>query len=1075
MKGFLLLCVIVVPGCLAARQPPLQRRGKPLSDKDSAVWRYVDPFIGTTKSDVETRWGDEGGTYPGAVAPSGFMQLSPETRPPGQGGYDYHDRTIYFFSCTHHNSGFPGGSSGRLYIMPLRDTGKSGRPFSHAAEAAEPGYYRVRLEDDGTVVEAVATTRAGAFRIRYPAGTIPRLFVSDSGDGKSAFDLSENYTDRQAVKGGQVYSFTVSASARWIFVRVSTSTVNAQSARNNIAVECRSSFDELRPRVRAQWQHVLSVAQVQDTCRENKVVFYTALYHSLLVPWIISDVERNYRGADGRIHRAKRNEYGNFSPWDSFRSLHPLLSLLYPDKESDMVISMLDMYRQSGHLPVESMTGNHAVPIIVDSYMKGVPGIDRTLAYEAMCRSLLREPFLQQDMKIYRQIGYIPSTYPESVTRTVEYGYDDWALAEFARLIGDSNRLLEKGSRAYRRLFYPPELLLLPRDGVAVKTHPGNSGYKEGDAWAYSYFAPQDPGGLIDIMGGDTLFATRLDSALANGKIIFDNETVLQVPYLFNEAGCSPLTQKWVRSIMDNRYRATPGGLPGNDDLGAMSSWYVFGALGFFPVCPGLPAYSIGSPIFHSVSLRLANGKRLVIRTENARGTNSYIRSLSVDRRLYRRTSLSHALLMKGGEIVFDMAPVPGKPLRPEKRSRPVFCLSAPSTPSIEVESGQMFPISFSLRNTGTEGMMQVHVLVDGKEEGLKNCLVTGSGEVRDSILCRLFRIGRVKVRIGAGGEAKGIEENNTLTVEVVKPQRPLPEELAVDSADIRPVIREGDSLRVCFIAMNSGWEAHSFFLPLRIDNGISAMDTLLLGPGERKAIGYNFPVAGRGLHKIRVGDWQQVFRLYKDPSQASVLDLSFSKNDTGYQIEDRSGFANRVTVMGGPQEVAVADSGLLLGRDRYLMIAGNPSLDEMCTELTMMLWVYPLDDTRHGLVDIFSKGDNHVLQVTDNKTLTFFAGGWGRGDVTVDLPPDWLRHWHHIAGVCGSDGLRLYIDGQLRGYTALQKSVDLSIRDMHWVIGRNEEFPGQRIYSGYVDKPKLFQAALPAAGILSIYQTEKK
>jgi putative alpha-1,2-mannosidase len=1075
MKGFVLLCVVFVPVCLAARQPSLQRRGKPLPEGDSAVWRYVDPFIGTTKSDVETRWGDEGGTYPGAVAPSGFMQLTPETRPAGQGGYDYKDSLIYLFSCTHHNSGFPGGSSGRFFIMPVKDTAKTGRPFSHRDEMAEPGYYRVRLEDDATVVEAVATTRAGVFRILFPAGAVPRLFVGDPGNGKAAFDFSEKYIRRQAVEGGQVFSFTTSASARKILVRVSASIVNTRSAQNNIDVECKSSFDELRARVRAQWQHVLSVVEVKDSNRENKIVFYTALYHSLLVPWIISDVEGNYRGTDGRIHRAIRNEYGNFSPWDSFRSLHPLLSLLYPDKEADMVISMLDIYGQGGHLPLESMTGNHAVPIIVDSYMKGVPGIDRTLAYDAMRRSLLREPFLQQDMKIYRQIGYIPSGYPESVTRTVEYGYDDWALAEFARVIGDKNRLLDKGRRAYRQLFYPPELLLLPRDGDVVKTHPGNSGYKEGDAWAYSYFAPQDPGGLIDIMGGDTLFATRLDSALTNGKIIFDNETVLQVPYLFNEAGFSPLTQKWVRSIIDHRYRATPGGLPGNDDLGAMSSWYVFGALGFYPVCPGLPAYSIGSPIFRSARLRLANGKYLVIRTEHAGGTNSYIRSLSVDRRLYRSTSLSHALLMKGGEIVFDMESVPGLPLQPEKRSRPVFSLSAPSTPSHEVASGQAFPIFFSLRNTGTEGMMQVHVLVDGKEAGMKNCLVPGGREIRDSILCRSYRIGKVKVRIGAGGDAKGIEENNELIVRIGKPQHLLPEGPAVESGDIRPVIREGDSLRVCFIAMNSGWEAHSFVLPLLIDREISVVDTLLLEPGERKAIGHNFQVAGDGLHWMHVGGWQQAFKIYKDPVQASVLDLSFSKNDTGFQIEDRSGFSNRVVVMGDQQGSAGVDSGCLLGGDRYLAISGSRSLDEMGTEMTMMLWVYPMGEAGKGLVDIFSKGDNHVLQVTDNKKLTFFAGGWGRGDVTVELPSDWLRHWHHIAGVCSSDGLRIYIDGQLRGYTVLQKSVDLSVRDNHWVIGRNEEFPGQRIYSGYVDKPKLFQAALPAADILSIYHIEKK
>jgi predicted alpha-1,2-mannosidase len=283
-----------------------------------------------------------------------------------------------------------------------------------------------------------------------------------------------------------------------------------------------------------------------------------------------------------------------------------LLTLLYPDKQQDVILSMLDIYKQTGHLPTESMTGNHVIPIIVDSYLKGITGFDSRLAYTAMKKSVLEPPFVQSDMEIFNQKGYIPFTRSESVTRTVEYAYDDWALSQFAKNVVHENKdylLLQNRAFNYRNLLNTGDLFMLPRNDSEFKLQPGMSGYKEGDKWVYSYFVPHNANDLINLMGGNEQFTARLDSALANNVILFDNETVFHLPYQFNQAGNPALTQKWLRQIMLQRFSNSPGGLPGNDDLGSTSSWYVFSAMGIYPVCPGRPDYAIGTPLFKSVMI----------------------------------------------------------------------------------------------------------------------------------------------------------------------------------------------------------------------------------------------------------------------------------------------------------------------------------------------------------------------------------------------------------------------------------------------------------------------------------------
>jgi len=938
---------------------------------------WVNPFIGTAKSDAFTRWGNEGGTYPGAVAPWGYIQLTPETR--SGGGYDYGDSVIRVFSCMRHPSGFPNGSAGRFFVMPFR--GGGARPFSHREEVAEPGYYRVRLSDDGTVVEMVADTLAGLFRMSFPRGVEPEIFVGDTTG--MAFGFSQRYVSHRLVAGGEVFSFAAGTGPILVWIGSEG-----------------GDLESMRRAVRSEWNKVLSVVDVQEGDAREKTIFYTALYHSLLVPWVVPG-----------------GGYGNFSPWDTYRSLHPLLTLLYPERQAAMMRSLMDIYRKQGHLPVESMTGNHAVSILVDAYLKGVRAVDAGEAYAAMMKSVVRGPFQQDDRQVYADSGYVPMTRPESVTRTVEYAYDDWVLGQYARsVMGDVKTAAMLGLRSsgWRRLLYTPSLLLLPRVGDSFRLRPGNTGYKEGDAWVYSYFAPQDVNGLIDRMGGDREFALRLDSALKDKRIVFDNETVVHVPYLFNFAGRHDLTVAWINEIMRHRYSDQPGGLPGNDDLGAMSSWYVFSALGFFPWCPGRPDYAVGTPLFGKVVLHLAGGKDLVIR--RGRG----------------RMTVSHRMIAAGGELVL------GDGVEEERRLRPELVVSGVRLGAAQVRSGDTNVVHFFVENKGVTGVKIVRLFIGERVVGSVNCLVNAGQRIDDSIRFCWYPQGRFRVRLD------GVEAG----VLAVAPGDLLPSMPAVGDLDMRVVVRSGDTVSVGYSAKNTGWENGSYRLPIIVDDSVVAIDTVALEAGEQKMRRISWAGATVGWHQLWIGKSVQRFRVYDSRMSALVLDLDSS-------WKDRSGFGN---------------DGLV--RDGLVRMPASPSLNDLGRRLTMLLWVRP-EGVHGGLTDIFTNGDNHVLQVVDGRQLTFFAGGWGRGDCTVDLPPDWDGHWHLIAGVCDENGLKVYIDGVRRGVTPLEKGVHLYGGENTWMIGGNEEFPGQRLYRGKLRRPRIFQEALSDEEIGAIYQKE--
>jgi predicted alpha-1,2-mannosidase len=743
----------------------------------NTAFDYVNPFIGTNEM---------GHTYPGATVPFGMVQLSPDTGyvpffKDGKynkkvyrycAGYQYKDKTIIGFSHTHFN-GTGHSDLGDFLVMPtvgklLLEPGSADQPdsgfrsrFSHQNEAAQPGYYRVRLEDYGIDAELTASTRVGFHKYTFPksdnAHIILDLIYSIYGyDGKVIWSSVRVENDRlitgfrqtrgwarahylyfamefskpfksygcinkeeekykgfwdRAMKRGENFPqmegrairayFNFSTKEReTIKIKFAISGVSTEGALKNLRAEVPHwDFEKTRAEARALWEKELNRVSIAAPAKD-KEVFYTAMYHTLLGPVIYMDVDGRYRGLDQNIHQAEGfTNYTLFSLWDTYRALHPWLTILHPQRVNQMVSSMLAHWDQSVHklLPVWSfhanedwcMTGYHSVPVIVDAYMKGIRGYDVDKAFKAVLASARHEPY--SGLGNYMKYGYIPLDLEfgaNSASKTLEYAYDDWTIAQFANALGKEKEAKEFTHRAgfYRNLFDKKTKFIRARkaDGGwlepfdPVNTH--GQGYIEGNAWNYSLHIPQDIRGYIKLVGGnrafikmlDTLFTMHTpDEAIAHtediekngiiGGYIHGNEPGHHIPYLYNYAGAPWKTQAIVHRIIDNMYSNETDGIPGNDDTGQMSAWYLFSALGFYPVCPGSNEYVIGSPCVQAAVLHLENNKTFTMTAKNLSKKNIYIQSIRLNGKPLKVSYIRHEDIMKGGTLKFQMGPTPNK------------------------------------------------------------------------------------------------------------------------------------------------------------------------------------------------------------------------------------------------------------------------------------------------------------------------------------------------------------------------------------------------------------------------------
>ncbi|MCU0409901.1 MAG: GH92 family glycosyl hydrolase [Bacteroidales bacterium] len=512
------------------------------------------------------------------------------------------------------------------------------------------------------------------------------------------FDQRNNFPEAAGTQIRGHFDFSVSMGEQ-ITLRVALSPVSTEGAIANMRAETpRSDFEACRKNAGAMWQNELAKVSVKMMNNDHMVNFYTALYHAFLSPTIYMDADNRYKGLDQNIHTADGfNNYTTFSLWDTYRALHPLFTILQQKRTSDMVNSMLAHYDQSVHhmLPVWShhanenwcMIGYHSVPVIADAVVKGLSGFDYGRALEA-CVTTARNGWYD-GLDDYMRLGYVPDERTaSSVSATLEYAYDDWCIAQIlaspdrATLHADKKILEEfiKRSQNYRNVWDPSSGFMRPRktDGTfraefdVLSTH--GQGFIEGNAWNYSLYVPHDPEGLIELMGGRKRFTEHLDSLFTMylpdsffaeteditregiiGNYVHGNEPSHHVPWLFNYAGEPRKTQYWTRHIMDSKYLPAPDGLSGNDDCGQMSAWYIFSALGFYPVAPGSDRYDLGSPLVMEAVLNLENGKQFTVRTINQSPEKVYVKKAELNGKKLDRLWITHGEIMAGGTLVFYM------------------------------------------------------------------------------------------------------------------------------------------------------------------------------------------------------------------------------------------------------------------------------------------------------------------------------------------------------------------------------------------------------------------------------------
>lgn len=716
--------------------------------------QYVNPLIGTDFT---------GNTYPGAQVPFGAVQLSPDNGLPGWNrisGYYYPDSTIAGFSHTH-LSGTGAGDLYDIMFMPVTRPYKEAEPplgihssFSHNDEFASAGYYRVLLKDYNINVELTATERCGIQRYTFPKaessiflnlkkamnwdftldsyievvdsctirgyrisqGWSPEQHVYFQTRFSRPFDDYQidktDITTKEKGKIGTAYiarfDFNTEKDEE-ILVTTALSGVSMEGAALNLQTEApKDDFDYYYAQAVSNWNTQLGKIKIEGGSTDDQTVFYTALYHSMLAPTIYSDVDGSYMGADRKIHKAEGwTNYSTFSLWDTFRASHPLFTYTQPERANEMIKGFLEFYKQSGALPLwnlygwetNMMIGYHAVPVIVDAYLKGIGDFDAELALEACIASANRDDY--HGIGEYKSMGYVPAySDPKlwkswSMSKTLEYAYDDYCIARMAEKMGKADIAQEfyKRSENYRNVFNPASSFMQPRDEKGnfakdFKAETYTEDICESNGWQYFWSVQHNIDDLIRLVGGEERFAQRLDSMFTYtpatdeelpifstgmiGQYAHGNEPSHHVAYLYPYAGQQWKTAEKVRYISREFYTDQPDGIIGNEDCGQMSAWYIMSAMGFYQVNPSNGVFVFGSPLFPRLSVKLENGRTFTVTAEGNSDTNIYIQSATLNGKPYDKSYITYEDIMAGGELHFVMGSVPNKEFGTSPASRPV-------------------------------------------------------------------------------------------------------------------------------------------------------------------------------------------------------------------------------------------------------------------------------------------------------------------------------------------------------------------------------------------------------------------
>ena len=743
---------------------------------------YVNPLIGT---------GGHGHTYPGVSMPFGMVQLSPDTRLSGWdgcSGYHASDTIIYGFSHTH-LSGTGCSDYGDFLFMPvtkdasLTDYGyKSSYKNSAGNEIASAGYYEVTL-NNRIRVELTCSRRVGVHRYTFPesenAGIVVNLKHRDkvldsrmkvvSDREIEGMRISSSWAQHQVlyfvarfskpfsnykivsedklVQGlTEISSKSIIACFNFstiknekVMIKVGISAVSCENARKNLDAEVPGwDFDEVANAAAMAWNEELGKILVKGGTNDQRITFYTSLYHAFLNPNIYSDMDGSYRGRDMKVHAGKGFDYYTvFSLWDTYRATHPLFTLVQQKRTNDFINTFLTQYEQGGLLPVwelssnetDCMIGYHSVPVIVDAWLKGIRGFDGPKALEAMKHSAEQDKY---GLKYYQALGYVPAEKEgESVSKTLEYAYDDWCIAQMAKSLnqpGDYKNYIKR-AQSYKNIFDPSTGFMRaklnggwfsPFDPAEV-----NFNYTEANAWQYSFYVPQDINGLINLFEGKEKMAMKLDAMFAAraqttgreqaditgmiGQYAHGNEPSHHMAYLYDYVGEPWKTQALVHKICTELYANNRDGLCGNEDCGQMSSWYVMSAMGLYAVTPGTTTYSIGTPQFSEVTLKLENKKEFTIKANNADQNNFYIQSATLNGQPWTKCYIDHSDIMRGGLLEFEMGSKPNM----------TWGTGPGNYPETEIKDEVITPIPFILygkKNFTDTTRISLSVPVDGSK-----------------------------------------------------------------------------------------------------------------------------------------------------------------------------------------------------------------------------------------------------------------------------------------------------------------------------------------------------------------------
>ncbi|MDA0986046.1 MAG: GH92 family glycosyl hydrolase [Bacteroidetes bacterium] len=681
--------------------------------------QIVNPFIGT---------GGHGHTYPGATLPFGMVQLSPDTRIDGSwdgcSGYHFSDKKLYGFSHTHLSGTGVSDYGDILFAPTLTKPNLAGSQysigFSHENEKAFAGFYSVKL-DDGIKVELTTTTRVGFHKYNFPSAK-NNWIILDLSHRDKTIETKLNIVNKNEIEGmrrsdnwarDQHIYFVAQFSEPFveefgfekneiqilkrhafkfnstniIFVKVGISTVSIEGARKNLNTELPHwNFDNVVEKSKNIWNNELSKIKVESNDKNKLTIFYTALYHTMIQPNVNMDVDGNYRGMDNKIHKADGFTYYTvFSLWDTFRAVHPLYTIIDRKRTLDFIKTFLAHYDQGGRLPVwelcsnetDCMIGYHSVSVINDAFQKGITNFDTNKALEAMKKSATWNHF---GLPNYIKSGFLSiEDENESVSKTLEYAYDDWCIAQFAKSLNkieDYKNYIQR-AQSYKNIFDQKTGFMRPRLNGGWLTpfdaKEVNNNFTEANSWQYSFFVPQDIVGLISNFGGKENFENKLDELFYTssnttgreqaditgliGQYAHGNEPSHHMAYLYNYIGNPGKTQFRVNQILKDFYKNSPDGLIGNEDCGQMSAWFVLSSIGIYQVCPGNNDFTLTSPFFNKIIIELENGKKTIINSDAKTEKDIYISKINNENNYI----LNYDDIQKGVILNFELTKSPPK------------------------------------------------------------------------------------------------------------------------------------------------------------------------------------------------------------------------------------------------------------------------------------------------------------------------------------------------------------------------------------------------------------------------------